>query len=232
MLAMTAHAQITFLEAASEYIGSAVDDQLEAGARRLSGNFAKRVIDLIGAIVGLLLLSPILVVIAVAICLETRGWPIFTQERTGLRGQTFVIYKFRTMRVCDRRGDEVVQAQRDDVRVTFLGRLLRRTSIDELPQLLNVILGEMSLIGPRPHAVPHDIHYAALVPGYNARFLAKPGLTGLAQVSGFRGRTPQPGDMALRIEKDIEYIRRWSFWFDLEILFRTPLVLTFHPMAF
>ncbi|HEY1415219.1 MAG TPA: sugar transferase [Caulobacteraceae bacterium] len=229
---MTAHAQITFLEAASEYIGSTVDDQLEAGARRLSGNFAKRVIDLIGAIVGLLLLSPILVVIAVAICLETRGWPIFTQERTGLRGQTFVIYKFRTMRVCDRRGDEVVQAQRDDVRVTFLGRLLRRTSIDELPQLLNVILGEMSLIGPRPHAVPHDIHYAALVPGYNARFLAKPGLTGLAQVSGFRGRTPQPGDMALRIEKDIEYIRRWSFWFDLEILFRTPLVLTFHPMAF
>ncbi|HEY1878770.1 MAG TPA: sugar transferase [Caulobacteraceae bacterium] len=229
---MTAHAQITFLEAASEYIGSTVDDQLEAGARRLSGNSAKRIVDLIGAMLGLLLLSPLLAVIAVAISLETRGWPIFTQERTGLRGQTFVIYKFRTMRVCDRRGDVVVQAQRDDVRVTFLGRLLRRTSIDELPQLLNVILGEMSLIGPRPHAVPHDIHYAALVPGYNARFLAKPGLTGLAQVSGFRGRTPQPGDMALRIEKDIEYIRRWSFWFDLEILFRTPLVLTFHPMAF
>jgi putative colanic acid biosynthesis UDP-glucose lipid carrier transferase len=232
MRAMTAHAQITFLEAASEYIGSTVDDQLEAGARRLSGNSAKRIVDLIGAMLGLLLLSPLLAVIAVAISLETRGWPIFTQERTGLRGQTFVIYKFRTMRVCDRRGDVVVQAQRDDVRVTFLGRLLRRTSIDELPQLLNVILGEMSLIGPRPHAVPHDIHYAALVPGYNARFLAKPGLTGLAQVSGFRGRTPQPGDMALRIEKDIEYIRRWSFWFDLEILFRTPLVLTFHPMAF
>jgi lipopolysaccharide/colanic/teichoic acid biosynthesis glycosyltransferase len=232
MRTMTAHAQITFLEVATEYIGSPVDGQLEAGARRLSGNFAKRITDLIGATLGLILLAPFLLVIALIISLETRGWPIFTQERTGLRGRTFVIYKFRTMRVCDRRGDVVVQALRDDVRVTLFGRILRRTSIDELPQLLNVVRGEMSLIGPRPHAVPHDIHYAALVTGYNSRFLAKPGLTGLAQVSGFRGRTPQPGDMARRIEKDIEYIRRWSLWFDLGILFRTPLVLTFHPMAF
>ena len=232
MWALTAHAQITFLEVASEDIGTPVDDQLEDGARRLSGNFTKRIIDLIGAMFGILLLSPFLLLIGLAISLETRGWPIFSQERTGLRGRTFVIYKFRTMRVCDRRGDVVVQALRDDVRVTLLGRLLRRTSIDELPQLLNVIRGEMSLIGPRPHAVAHDIHYASLVPGYNSRFLAKPGLTGLAQVSGFRGRTPQPGDMARRIEKDIEYIRRWSLWFDLEILFRTPLVLMFHPMAF
>lgn len=229
---MTAHSQITFLDVASEYVGPSVDEQLDAGARRLAGNFVKRIVDLFGATLGLLVLSPILLAIALIISLESRGWPIFTQERTGLRGRTFVIFKFRTMRVCDGRGDEVVQALRNDVRVTFLGGILRRTSIDELPQLLNVIRGEMSLIGPRPHAVSHDIHYAALVPGYNSRFLAKPGLTGLAQVSGFRGRTPQPGDMAVRIEKDIEYIRRWSLWLDFAVLFRTPLVLAFHPMAF
>ena len=229
---MTAHSQITFLDVASEYIGSNVDEQLDAGARRLAGNFAKRVIDLVGAAIGLLILSPFLFAIALIISLECRGWPIFTQERTGLRGRTFVIYKFRTMRVCDGRGDVVVQASPDDLRVTAFGRILRRTSIDELPQLLNVISGEMSLIGPRPHAVSHDIHFATLVPGYNSRFLAKPGLTGLAQVSGFRGRTPQPGDMAARIEKDIEYIREWSLALDLEILVRTPLVLAFHPMAF
>jgi len=229
---VTAHNQITFLEIASEYVGSTVDDELDIGARRLAGNYVKRIVDLIGATAGVLILSPFFLAIALIISLESRGWPIFTQERTGLRGRTFVIYKFRTMRVCDGRGDAVVQALRNDVRVTFFGRILRRTSIDELPQLLNVIRGEMSLIGPRPHAVSHDIYFAALVSGYNSRFLAKPGLTGLAQVSGFRGRTPQPGDMAARIEKDIEYIRLWSLWLDLKILFRTPLVLAFHPMAF
>lgn len=228
---MTAHSQITFLDVASEYVGSSVDGELDAGARRLAGNVVKRAVDLLGAVVGLLILSPMLLTIAILISLESRGWPIFRQERTGLRGRTFVIFKFRTMYVCEERG-EVVQAIRNDVRVTALGRILRRTSVDEIPQLFNVVRGEMSLIGPRPHAVPHDIHYAALVPGYNSRFLAKPGLTGMAQVSGYRGRTPKPGDMAARIEKDIDYIRRWSIWLDLGILVRTPLVLAFHPMAY
>jgi lipopolysaccharide/colanic/teichoic acid biosynthesis glycosyltransferase len=228
---VTAHNPITFLDVASEYVGPNLENQLEADAQRVVGSAAKRAVDLVGAVVGLILLSPVLLAIAAAICLESRGWPIFHQQRTGLRGRTFTIYKFRTMRVCDEKG-EIVQAIRNDVRVTKVGRILRGSSMDELPQLLNVIRGEMSLIGPRPHAVAHDIHFSSVVPSYNARFLAKPGLSGLAQVSGFRGRTPQPGDMALRVEKDIEYIRRWSIWLDLEILIRTPFVLAFNPLVY
>jgi putative colanic acid biosynthesis UDP-glucose lipid carrier transferase len=228
---MTAHSQITFLKVASEYVGSPIDRRLDAGAKRLAGNVAKRALDILGAAIGLLVLSPFLLVLALLISLESRGSPIFRQQRTGLRGHTFMIYKFRTMYVSEEHG-MVVQAIRNDVRVTRLGRILRRTSIDELPQLLNVLRGDMSLVGPRPHAVSHDIHYAGLVPRYNSRFLAKPGLTGLAQVSGFRGRTPQPGDMAARIDKDIEYIHRWSLRLDLEILVRTPWVLANSPMAY
>ncbi|MGH7022897.1 MAG: sugar transferase [Caulobacteraceae bacterium] len=228
---MTSHNPLTFLEDASEYPSPAVDETLEAGAKRLAGSPAKRLLDVLGATIGMVILSPILLAVGALLWAESGAWPIFRQERTGLLGQTFVIYKFRTMRVCEDRSD-VVQAIRNDARVTPIGGFLRRTSIDELPQLWNVLRGEMSLVGPRPHAVVHDAHYSALIPDYNGRFLTKPGLSGLAQVAGFRGRTPQPGDMAARVDKDLEYIRRWSPWLDLEILLRTPFVLTFHPMAY
>jgi lipopolysaccharide/colanic/teichoic acid biosynthesis glycosyltransferase len=228
---LTAHSPLRLLDDAAELTAPVVDATLEAGSKRLAGHPGKRALDVIGGLLGLVILSPLLVVVAGLLWCESGAWPIFRQERTGLAGRTFVIYKFRTMRVSEDRGN-VAQAIRNDARVTPIGALLRRTSIDELPQLLNILRGDMSLVGPRPHAVAHDNHYGALVPGYYSRFLTKPGLTGLAQVAGFRGRTPQPGDMAARVDKDLEYIRRWSFWLDVEILLRTPLVLTFHPMAY
>lgn len=228
---MTAYKPLSFLDAASEYPVPVADPSLAAGARRVAGNPAKRALDIVGSVFGLVVLSPVFVIVGAILWLESGAWPIFRQERTGLAGQAFVIYKFRTMRPSDDNG-AVEQATRYDARVTPVGRFLRRVSVDELPQLWNVLRGEMSLVGPRPHAVVHDIHYAALVTNYNSRFLTKPGLSGLAQVAGFRGRTPQPGDMAARVDKDLEYIRRWSFWLDIEILLRTPLVLAFHPMAY
>jgi lipopolysaccharide/colanic/teichoic acid biosynthesis glycosyltransferase len=229
---LTLHSPLRLLDGdVAEYVVPVVDATLEAGSKRLANNPAKRAIDVFGAAFGLTVLSPLLLLVAALLWCENGVWPIFRQERTGLAGRTFVIFKFRTMRVSDDQG-MVAQAVRNDARVTPIGGFLRRTSIDELPQLLNVLRGEMSLVGPRPHAVSHDSHFGALVPGYHARFLTKPGLTGLAQVAGFRGRTPQPGDMAARVDKDLEYIRRWSVWLDLEILLRTPLVLAFHPMAY
>jgi len=228
---LTAHKPLSFIDDASDYPAPTADATLEKGMERLTSNPAKRALDVVGAMFGMVILSPLFLLVGALLWAESGGWPIFRQERTGLLGKTFVIYKFRTMRICEDRCD-VVQAVRNDARVTPVGRFLRRTSIDELPQLWNVLHGEMSLVGPRPHAVVHDVHYAGLIPNYNARFLTKPGLSGLAQVSGFRGRTPQPGDMAARVDKDLEYIRRWSFWLDLAILLRTPLVLVFHPMAY
>jgi putative colanic acid biosynthesis UDP-glucose lipid carrier transferase len=129
-------------------------------------------------------------------------------------------------------GARVVQAVKDDVRITRFGRLMRRTSIDELPQLLNVLIGDMSLVGPRPHALAHDEYYGAVVPGYAARFHAKPGITGLAQVSGLRGQTKTIEEMAARVEKDLEYIRRWTLFSDIKILLLTVVTFLFHPAAY
>ena len=207
------------------------DADLEAGARRLSGAPLKRALDFIGALVGIVLLSPFLLLVALVIVIESRGNPLFKQRRSGYRGAPFVIYKFRSMTVRED-GAKIVQAVRDDVRITRFGRLMRRTSIDELPQLLNVLSGEMSLVGPRPHALAHDEYYGALVPGYAARFHAKPGITGLAQVSGLRGQTETVGDMAKRVEKDLDYIRKYSIWLDIQILFRTVLTFLFQPTAY
>ncbi len=180
---------------------------------------------------GLLLLLPFLLIVAALIVLESRGNPLFTQRRTGFGGAPFVIYKFRTMRVRED-GATVVQAARDDDRITFLGRLLRRTSIDELPQLINVLKGEMSLVGPRPHALAHDEYYGARVLGYPSRFLAKPGITGLAQISGFRGNTARIELMAARVAKDLDYIRDWSIFLDIKILLKTVRLVAFDPEAY
>ena len=207
------------------------NDPLDLGAARLARSNLKRLLDIVGALAGLLVLSPLLVLVAVLIILESPGSPIFRQRRSGYRGAPFVIYKFRTMRVVED-GPNVVQARRADHRVTMVGGLLRRTSVDELPQLLNVLKGEMSLVGPRPHAVVHDEYYGGLIGDYDGRFKAKPGLTGLAQVSGLRGPTPDVATMAARIEKDLDYIRDWSILLDLRILFQTGLIFAFHPAAY
>ena len=207
------------------------DVALEAGARRLEHAALKRALDFVGALFGILLLSPFLLLVALIIVIESRGSPLFKQRRSGYRGAPFVIYKFRSMTVRED-GHRVVQAVKDDVRITPFGRLMRRTSFDELPQLLNVLKGDMSLVGPRPHALAHDEYYGAVVPGYAARFHAKPGITGLAQVSGLRGQTETIEHMAARVEKDLEYIRTWSLFSDIKILFLTVLTFLFHPAAY
>jgi lipopolysaccharide/colanic/teichoic acid biosynthesis glycosyltransferase len=129
-------------------------------------------------------------------------------------------------------GPIVVQAMRNDCRITRLGGFLRRTSIDELPNLINVLRGEMSLVGPRPHAVPHDRYWSMLVPEYDGRFMVKPGLTGLAQVNGYRGGIPNVESLAARLSHDLDYIRNWSLWLDLEIILRTLLIGPFDPAAY
>lgn len=204
---------------------------LEAGAQRLRASKLKRLIDVFGSAVGLVFLLPLFVLVATLICLESRGSPIFRQRRTGYKGVPFIIYKFRTMSVAED-GDQVVQAVRGDARVTQLGSFLRRSSIDELPQLMNVLKGEMSLVGPRPHAIAHDEYYGQAITGYSSRFDAKPGLTGLAQVSGFRGGTADIALMAARVARDVEYIRHWSLWLDIRILVRTLWMGPFDPSAY
>lgn len=215
--------------------GVAVDGVFRAaladGGDRISRSWLKRLIDVVGALAGIFLLSPLLVATALAIMVESPGSPLFRQRRTGHNGKPFVIYKFRTMRVSED-GADVVQVRREDSRITGVGLFLRRTSIDELPQLINVLRGEMSLVGPRPHAIIHDDYYGACLDTYKERFRTKPGLTGLAQVEGLRGPTPDVATMAARVEKDLEYIREWSVLLDLQIIIRTMLIVAFHAEAF
>jgi putative colanic acid biosynthesis UDP-glucose lipid carrier transferase len=174
------------------------------------------------AAIILLLLAPLLAIIALLIRLDSRGSALFRQTRTGLNGRTFLIYKFRTMHVQED-GTVVRQAQRGDARLTGLGAILRKTSLDELPQLLNVLRGEMSLVGPRPHALAHDSHYGALIPTYPQRFAVRPGITGWAQINGSRGATPEVADMQRRVELDLWYVEHRSFALDLKILVATAL---------
>jgi exopolysaccharide biosynthesis polyprenyl glycosylphosphotransferase len=186
---------------------------------------SKRALDLLFSGFGLVVLAPLLLVIALLIRFDSAGPALFRQTRKGLNGKPFRIYKFRTMRVQED-GPVVRQATRNDTRVTRLGRWLRRTSIDELPQLINVLRGEMSLVGPRPHALAHDDYYAQEIPTYTARFAVRPGITGLAQVNGARGETPRIPDMEHRVALDLVYIQNASVWLDLKILVRTVLVET------
>ena len=183
---------------------------------------AKRILDISLAGLGLFLLAPLLVLVGLAIKLDNPGPVLFRQARKGLNGTPFRIYKFRTMTVQEN-GPVVQQATRDDKRVTRVGRFLRRTSLDELPQLLNVLRGEMSLVGPRPHAVAHDEFYGREIPIYDQRFQVRPGITGWAQVNGARGETPTIDCMRRRIELDVWYAQNTSLWLDLQILVRTVL---------
>lgn len=188
------------------------------------GGAEKRAFDLFAAGAALIVLSPFLLLVALAIVLESPGPALFLQRRGGVFGRPFLIYKFRTMRTADD-GRVVDQAERHDPRVTPLGAILRELCIDELPQLINVVRGEMSLIGPRPHAVAHDQAFARIDARYSRRQRARPGITGLAQVSGCRGRTEDAASVRRRTGYDVEYVERWSFWLDVTILLKTVLLV-------
>jgi len=181
---------------------------------------AKRLVDIAFATAAIVVASPVLALIALAIRMDSRGPVLFRQTRIGFCGRPFMIFKFRSMYTTDN-GPIVKQAQRGDLRITRVGRFLRQTSLDELPQLINVVMGDMSLVGPRPHAAAHDRHYAPIVSGYEWRCHAIPGITGWAQVNGFRGETRELATMEARVAHDLWYIRNWSLWLDVKILFMT-----------
>jgi Undecaprenyl-phosphate glucose phosphotransferase len=184
----------------------------------------KRAFDVIVASGVLVALAPLLAIVAFLISLESPGPLIFRQRRKGFNGREFTIFKFRTMNVLED-GKVIPQARRNDPRVTRVGRILRATSIDELPQLVNVLFGQMSIVGPRPHAVAHDDDYTALIAKYAFRQHVKPGLTGWAQVNGFRGETSHLEQMKQRVDCDLWYVKNWSIWLDLRILLLTGFEL-------
>jgi undecaprenyl-phosphate galactose phosphotransferase/putative colanic acid biosynthesis UDP-glucose lipid carrier transferase len=184
----------------------------------------KRATDIVIAVTALVVLAPLLLLTSLAIKLDSPGPVIFRQRRCGFDNREFVILKFRTMTALEDDGS-IVQAKRDDERVTRIGRMLRRTSIDELPQLVNVIRGDMSLVGPRPHAIAHDDEYKARIGNYALRHHVKPGLTGAAQVMGLRGETPRLSQMERRLERDLWYIDHWSLTLDLKIIAMTGVAL-------
>ncbi len=181
----------------------------------------KLVFDRLFALFVLTVLAPLFALIAVAIKLSSPGPVFFTQMRKGADGRPFEIYKFRSMTVHHEAAGHVTQASRNDTRVTRLGALLRKTSLDELPQFVNVLRGQMSVVGPRPHALEHDDLYKELVYGYMHRYRIKPGITGWAQVNGYRGATTKVEKMESRVKFDLFYIHNWSFWFDIRIVFIT-----------
>ena len=166
-----------------------------------------------------------------AVKLTSKGPILFKQYRTGANGQDFKVYKFRSMVVHDEEDGKVTQAKRGDSRITPVGAFMRRTSLDELPQFINVLQGRMSIVGPRPHALAHNEHYKTLVESYMQRHMVKPGITGWAQVNGFRGETDTIDKMANRVEYDLYYIENWSVWFDLKIILLTILKGFIHKNA-
>lgn len=182
----------------------------------------KRLTDLAFTLCILLPLLPVMLIVALGIRLTSRGPVIFKQRRYGLDGKEIVVYKFRSMYV-EEDGQQVAQARKNDSRVTSIGRILRKSSLDELPQLINVLQGRMSLVGPRPHAVAHNEMYRLLIKGYMMRHKVLPGITGLAQVNGCRGETAQLEQMQARVNYDLDYLRQWSPLLDLQIILKTAL---------
>lgn len=206
---------------------------LELSARPLDdwSPIIKLLEDKILATLMLTVAAPLMILIAVAIKLDSKGPFLFRQRRHGFNHEIISVLKFRTMTVAED-GATVIQAQKDDVRVTRVGRFLRRSSFDELPQLLNVLMGTMSVVGPRPHAIAHNEYYSATLESYAARHKVKPGITGWAQINGFRGETDTPEKMRKRVECDLYYIENWSIWLDLKIILMTPFYGLFGKNAF
>lgn len=194
------------------------------------GSVIKTIEDYLLGGLALILLSPVMIGVAIAIKAQGKGPILFAQNRHGFNNAVFKVYKFRTMTVAED-GDVVTQATAGDARITPLGAILRRYSLDELPQLFNVIKGEMSLVGPRPHALAHNHQYARTIENYSGRHKVKPGITGWAQVNGYRGETSENEQMADRVRYDLAYIDNWSLWFDIKILFLTVKAVVFPKNA-
>lgn len=203
-------------------------DHFDLAADQAGG--AKRTLDVAVALALVLFLAPLLVVVSLAVAIDSRGPLLFRQRRTGLNGQIFGILKFRSMHVMED-GATIVQASEHDARITRVGRVLRKLSLDELPQLFNVIAGDMSLVGPRPHAVAHDDYYGAAISNYAVRQKVKPGITGWAQVNGARGATPTLDVMQRRVDLDAWYVAHAGLTLDLKILVLTPLEVFFSRTA-
>jgi putative colanic acid biosysnthesis UDP-glucose lipid carrier transferase len=191
----------------------------------------KRLTDIVLSLIILVLISPLLLICAMGVKLSSPGAIIFKQRRYGLDGKEIVVYKFRSMTVCED-GAVVTQATRNDQRVTRFGAFMRKTSLDELPQFFNSLGGSMSIVGPRPHAVSHNETYRKLIKGYMVRHKVKPGITGWAQVCGYRGETETIDKMEKRIEHDLEYLRTWSITLDLWIIIKTLLVVVTDRRAY
>jgi putative colanic acid biosynthesis UDP-glucose lipid carrier transferase len=196
-----------------------------------TNELTKRISDVVLATLILVLISPILAAIALGVKLSSPGPIIFRQRRNGLDGEEIIVYKFRSMRSMDN-GSVVKQATKGDPRITRFGAFIRRTSLDELPQFINVLQGRMSIVGPRPHAVAHNEEYRQLIKAYMVRHKVKPGITGWAQVNGLRGETDTIEKMQARVEYDLEYLRNWSLGLDLQIIVRTVRVMLFDRNAY
>jgi putative colanic acid biosynthesis UDP-glucose lipid carrier transferase len=196
-----------------------------------TNRLVKRVSDIVLATLILILISPLLAAIAIGVKLSSPGPVIFRQRRNGLDGEEIVVYKFRSMRAQDD-GEVVRQATKDDPRITPFGAFIRRTSLDELPQFINVLQGRMSIVGPRPHAVAHNELYRQMIKAYMVRHKVKPGITGWAQVNGHRGETVTVEKMRSRVEYDLEYLRNWSLGLDLQIIARTVKLVFFDRNAY
>jgi putative colanic acid biosynthesis UDP-glucose lipid carrier transferase len=214
----------TLFERTSRRFGSTVGIEFQRAPLSISERISKRILDLVVAVTGIVLLTPMFLIIALAIKLDSRGPALFMQTRHGFNTQRFKIFKFRTMTVLDD-GATIRQATKGDARLTRIGAWLRKTSIDELPQLFNVVKGEMSIVGPRPHAAAHDHYYAELISCYAFRHHMKPGITGWAQVNGYRGETPTLECMKERVDHDIWYVDNWTVLLDIRIILRTALEL-------
>ena len=196
-----------------------------------TNELVKRLSDIVLATLILILISPLLLAIAIGVKLSSPGPAIFKQRRNGLDGEEIIVYKFRSMTTQDN-GSVVRQATKGDARITPFGAFIRRTSLDELPQFVNVLQGRMSIVGPRPHAVAHNEEYRRLIKAYMVRHKVKPGITGWAQVNGHRGETATIEKMQARVEYDLEYLRNWSLGLDLQIIVRTVRLLFFDRNAF
>jgi Undecaprenyl-phosphate glucose phosphotransferase len=206
-----------FIDAHIVKVGGISSLNLVRGPLSASEIVAKRIVDLVGSSVGLVLLLPLLLLVALAIKLDSKGPVLFLQRRYGFNQEPFRIVKFRSMTTMEDDA-KLVQTKKNDVRVTRIGRIIRRFNIDELPQLLNVLRGDMSLVGPRPHALAHDQLFERTIALYARRHNVKPGITGWAQVNGLRGETDTEEKMRQRVKHDLYYIDNWSFWFDLRII--------------
>jgi putative colanic acid biosysnthesis UDP-glucose lipid carrier transferase len=196
-----------------------------------TNELVKRVSDIVMASLILVLISPLMLAIAIGVKLSSPGPVIFRQRRNGLDGEEIVVYKFRSMRALDN-GPVVKQATKDDPRITPFGAFMRKTSLDELPQFINVLQGRMSIVGPRPHAVAHNEEYRRLIKAYMVRHKVRPGITGWAQVNGYRGETEVIEKMQARVEYDLEYLRNWSLGLDLQIIARTIRLMLFDRHAY